>query len=183
MRQTVRGRTLRAAEAAAYRAPFPSAAYHTGVLVFPRLVPVRLGHPGAYDNRIATDALRSLELPVLLPGADGDPIMGYWEGHLRDIFRNVGAPLTIARAGRCLQGGRRPRDRCAYWLVNEIDTVSPYKYFFSFSAGGLCQKFKIESKINGFGVLNPNKFLSKPTSWAKLLRESVGVRTHRRARP
>ena len=60
-------RTLTDAEAAAYRAPFPSPDYQAGALAFPRLVPIRPDHPGAYENRIAIERLKRLELPVLLP--------------------------------------------------------------------------------------------------------------------
>ncbi len=103
IRRTLRSRTLSDAEAAAYGAPFPSAEYQTGALVFPRLVPVHPDHPGAYDNRVAIETLKTLDLPVLLPWADGDPITGPWEAHLRAIFRNVAPPLTIKGAGHFLQ--------------------------------------------------------------------------------
>jgi haloalkane dehalogenase len=43
---------------------------------------------------------------VLLPWADGDPITGGWEAHLRGIFRNVAPPTTIAGAGHFLQEDR-----------------------------------------------------------------------------
>jgi haloalkane dehalogenase len=103
MRFAVRGRTLTDAEAAAYGAPFPSKEYQTGALVFPRLVPVRPDHAGAYDNRVAIETLKTLDLPVLLPWSDGDPITGPWESHLRAIFRNVAPPLVIEGAGHFLQ--------------------------------------------------------------------------------
>jgi len=105
MRNAVRARELSEAELAAYAAPFPDATYQTGALVFPRLVPTRHDHPGAYDNRAAIDVLCTLELPVLLPWADGDPITAEWESSLRSIFRNarVAPPLLIAGAGHFLQ--------------------------------------------------------------------------------
>jgi len=103
LRRAVRSRQLSDAEAAAYGAPFPSAAYQTGALVFPRLVPTRPDHPGAYDNRVAIESLKTLELPVLLPWADGDPITGHWEPHLRAIFKHVAPPLVIQGAGHFLQ--------------------------------------------------------------------------------
>jgi haloalkane dehalogenase len=106
MKWAVRSRSLSDGEAAAYAAPFPSPEYQTGALVFPRLVPTRPDHPGAYDNRVAIETLRTLELPVLLLWADGDPITGPWEPHLRSIFKNVAPPLTIAGAGHFLQEDR-----------------------------------------------------------------------------
>jgi haloalkane dehalogenase len=103
MKSAVRRRTLTDAEAAAYGAPFLSADYQTGALVFPRLVPVRPDHPGAYDNRVAIEKLKTLKLPVLLPWSDSDPITGPWEAYLRKLFPNVAPPLTIKSAGHFLQ--------------------------------------------------------------------------------
>ncbi len=106
MKNAVRGRTLSDAEAAAYGAPFPAPAYQTAALVFPRLVPTRPDHPSAYDNRVALRRLRELDLPVLLPWADSDPITHTGEAQIRAIFRNVAPPLTIAGAGHFLQEDR-----------------------------------------------------------------------------
>jgi pimeloyl-ACP methyl ester carboxylesterase len=106
MRRAIRGRALSDAEAAAYGAPFPDASYQTGALVFPRLVPTRPDHAGAYENRVAIEVLKTLDLPVLLPWADGDPITGPWEQHLRSIFRNAAPPLTTRDAGHFLQEDR-----------------------------------------------------------------------------
>ncbi|MGB6836953.1 MAG: haloalkane dehalogenase [Dehalococcoidia bacterium] len=103
MRMAVRSRSLTAAEAAAYVAPFPAREYQTGALVFPRLVPVRPDHPSAYDNRVAIETLKTLDLPVLLPWSDGDPVTRLWESQLRAIFRNVAPSLVIAGAGHFLQ--------------------------------------------------------------------------------
>jgi len=103
VRMTLRKRTLSDAEAAAYNAPFPSAAYQTAALVFPRLVPIRPDDPGAYDNRVASDKLKTLDLPVLLPWGDADPVLGKFEPALRAMFRNVAPPLTISGAGHFLQ--------------------------------------------------------------------------------
>lgn len=106
MRNAVRGRALSEAEASAYGAPFPSVEYQTAALVFPRLVPTRVDHPGAYDNRRAMEVLRTLDIPVLLPWADGDAITGSDGGNLREIFRNVAPPLRIAGAGHFIQEDR-----------------------------------------------------------------------------
>ena len=88
---------------AAYRAPFPSPDYQAGALAFPRLVPIRPDHPGAYENRIAIENLKRLELPVLLPWGDADPILGKLEPELRAIFRKVSPPLIIKGAGHFIQ--------------------------------------------------------------------------------
>jgi haloalkane dehalogenase len=103
MRQAVLQRRLSVDEAAAYGAPFPSVAFQKGALIFPRLVPIRPDHPGAYDNRVAMEILKTLELPVLLPWADQDPITGPWEPFLRSLFKNVAPPLPIRGAGHFLQ--------------------------------------------------------------------------------
>ena len=105
--EVVRGamatRTLADAEAAAYNAPFPSAEYQAGALAFPRLVPVRPEQPGAYENRIAADRLRRLEIPVLLPWGGADPITAPAETQLRAMFRNAASPLRYEAAGHFIQ--------------------------------------------------------------------------------
>jgi haloalkane dehalogenase len=121
MRRAVRGRALSDAEAAAYGAPFPSVEYQTAALVFPRLVPIRRDHAGAYDNRVAVETLRTLELPVLLPWADGDAITGPWEATLRATFKNVAPPLTIGGAGHFIQEdkGEEVARRIVAWIGGE----------------------------------------------------------------
>lgn len=103
MQTAVRARMLTDAEAAAYAAPFPTAEYQTAALTFPRLVPIRPDDPGAYDNRRARQILRTLDLPVLLPWAAADPVLGALESSLRALFRNVAPPLPIPDAGHFLQ--------------------------------------------------------------------------------
>src|SRR5262249_15043900 len=98
IRTAVRGRQLSDAEAAAYGAPFPSAEDQTAALASPRLVPIRPDHPGAYDNRVAIEVLRALDLPVLLPWGREDAVTGSGEAALRSIFRNIAPPLPIAGA-------------------------------------------------------------------------------------
>jgi len=96
-------RVLSDSELAAYRAPFPSRDYQAGALTFPRLVPIRPDHPGAYENWIAIERLAQLEIPVLLPWGDGDPILGKLELELRTVFRNVALPLIVHGAGHFIQ--------------------------------------------------------------------------------
>jgi haloalkane dehalogenase len=121
MRDAVRGRTLSAAEAEAYGAPFPTVEYQTGALVFPRLLPTRRDHPGAYDNRRAVEVLRTLDLPVLLLWAELDAITGHDEGRLRAIFKNVAPPLTIDGAGHFIQedSGAEVAERIVRWMQAE----------------------------------------------------------------
>ena len=61
MRNTIKKRQLSDAEAAAYGAPFPSKEYQTAALAFPRMVPIRPDDPGAYENRVAVERLKTLD--------------------------------------------------------------------------------------------------------------------------
>jgi len=119
MRSTLKKRRLSDAEAAAYAAPFPSVEYQTAALAFPRLVPIRPDHPGAYDNRIAIERLKTLDLPVLLPWANGDPITAPAEAHLRSIFKNVAPTLVIEGAGHFIQedAGEEVAGHILKWMV------------------------------------------------------------------
>lgn len=113
-------RTLTDAEAAAYGAPFPSREYQTAALLFPRLVPTRPDHPGAYDNRVAIEILRTLDLPVLMPWAGGDPVTRGGEMGLRAIFRNCAPPLPIANAGHFIQedAGEEVAQHILEWIAS-----------------------------------------------------------------
>ncbi|HTY53651.1 MAG TPA: haloalkane dehalogenase [Candidatus Binataceae bacterium] len=120
VKMTLNQRSLTDGEAAAYNAPFPSAAYQTGALVFPRLVPIRPDHPGAYDNRVAIEKLKQLNLPVLLPWGGADPVLGKLEPELRQIFRNVAPPLIVSGAGHFIQ--EDAGEEVATHIVNWIKT-------------------------------------------------------------
>ena len=118
MRNSLKKRDLTDAEAAAYAAPFPAKEYQTAALVFPRLVPIRPDHTGAYENRRAIERLRTLPLPVFLPWADGDPITAAAEEHLRSIFPNVAPPVVIRGAGHFLQedSGEEIAEKILSWM-------------------------------------------------------------------
>ena len=103
MRNTLRKRVLTEQEAAAYQAPFPSKEYQAAALVFPRLVPIRADYPGAYDNRVAIRLLKTLDLPVLLPWGEEDPITTPARDFLRSLFRNSAPPIPIRGAGHFVQ--------------------------------------------------------------------------------
>ncbi len=119
MRNTLKQRMLSDEEAAAYAAPFPSKEYQTAALVFPRLVPIRPDYPGAYDNRVAIEVLRTLTLPVFLPWGAEDAITAPAEAHLRLIFQNVAPPLSIKGAGHFIQedAGEEVAGRIVEWMV------------------------------------------------------------------
>lgn len=129
MRNTLKTRVLTGNEAAAYAAPFPSKEYQTAALVFPRLVPIRVDHPGAYDNRVAIETLRTLDLPVLLPWGQEDPITAPAEAHLRSIFRNVAPPLPIKGAGHFIQedAGEEIAGHIVEWMQRTPDVSSNAK--------------------------------------------------------
>jgi haloalkane dehalogenase len=118
IRATLAKRALTGEEAAAYDAPFPSKQYQTGALVFPRLVPTRSDQPGAYENRMAIECLKQLDLPVLLPWGDADPITAPAESHLRSIFRNVAPPLPFHGAGHFIQedAGEEVAESIMRWM-------------------------------------------------------------------
>jgi len=119
MKQAVGNRELTEAEAAAYGAPFPSVEYQTAALLWPRQVPIRPDHPGAYDNRVAIEVLKTLELPVLLPWAEGDAITRAGEGMFRSIFRNCAPPLPIRNAGHFIQedAGEEVAESIRKWIL------------------------------------------------------------------
>lgn len=121
VRKTLRKRVLTDAEAAAYNAPFPSREYQTAALLFPRLVPIRPDDPGAYDNRVAIERLRQLDLPVLLPWGDADPVLGKAEAELRSIFRNAAPKTTIHGAGHFIQedAGEEVADSIRRWMAEK----------------------------------------------------------------
>ena len=120
MRNTIKkGPLLSDAEAAAYGAPFPSKDYQTAALVFPRLVPIRADHPGAYENRAAIERLKTLDLPVLLPWGTEDAITSPAEPFLRSLFPNVAEPLWIAGAGHFIQedAGEEVAGNIVRWMI------------------------------------------------------------------
>ncbi len=90
-------------ERAPYQAPYPAKEYQTAALVFPRLVPVRWDHPGAYDNRVAIERIQQLDLPALLLWGAKDEITLRGEPVLRSYFKNVAPLVLIENAGHFIQ--------------------------------------------------------------------------------
>ena len=116
--RTLRRHHLNEAEATAYNAPFPGPEYQMAALTFPRLVPLRADSPGAYDNRVAIEKLKTLTLPVLLLWSADDAITALAEPFLRGIFPNVAPPLAIENAGHFIQedAGEEVAERILEWL-------------------------------------------------------------------
>jgi pimeloyl-ACP methyl ester carboxylesterase len=84
---------------------------------FARLVVMNTGRftdtdPGAYDNRIAIERLKTLDLPVLLPWSDGDPSFLY------STFKNAAPPIEIAGAGHLIpeDAGEEMAARILEWM-------------------------------------------------------------------
>jgi haloalkane dehalogenase len=125
IRNTLTVRQLSDDEAAAYDAPFPAKEYQTGALAFPRLVPVRKDHPGAYDNRVAIERLKALDIPTLLLWGGRDAITAASEPHLRRIFKNVAPPLQIPEAGHFIQedAGAEAAEMIRRWTSSLSDTA------------------------------------------------------------
>jgi haloalkane dehalogenase len=123
LRGAIGKRELTDAEAAAYVAPFPSVEYQTAALVFPRLVPIRRDDPGAFDNRVAIERLKKLDLPVLLLWSGGDPITAPGEAHLRSIFRNAAPTIVIEGAGHFLpeEAGEELTEHILQWRNQRHD--------------------------------------------------------------
>jgi pimeloyl-ACP methyl ester carboxylesterase len=103
LRRAVRRADFGDAEAGAYGAPFPSREHRLAARIFPRLVPTRPDHAGAFDNRRAAEVLRTLDLPVLPIWGDADPITGPWEPRVRQLFARVEPTRWISGAGHFLQ--------------------------------------------------------------------------------
>jgi len=118
MKNSLRRKSLTPDEGAAYQAPFPAKEYQTAALIFPRLVPIRPTDPGAYENRLAIERLKELDLPVLLPWAAEDPITAPAEKFLRSIFKNAAPPLSIESAGHFIQedAGEEVAAHIAKWM-------------------------------------------------------------------
>jgi len=125
LKQTVRGRRLSDAEAEAYNAPFPSPDYQTAALLWPRLVPIRPDHPGAYDNRVAIETLTTLDIPVLLPWAGGDLVTAAGEQGLRRVFQNCAPSLMIPDAGHFIQedAGEEIAKHIIAWMLAQPETI------------------------------------------------------------
>ncbi len=101
------------AELAAYGAPFPGPEYQIAALLFPRMVPTRPDHPGAFYASKAIEGLRKIDIPVFLPWGDSDPITGRGRAALKDIFPH-------AAAADLPGGGHFIQEDCGEELANLI---------------------------------------------------------------
>ncbi|MFZ9630275.1 MAG: haloalkane dehalogenase [Ilumatobacteraceae bacterium] len=98
------GRTLSAAEVAAYDAPFPDDSYTAGARVLPSLVPTSTADPAHRDQVAAWDVLSRFDRPVLCAFSDGDPVTrGGERVFLRDVPGTAGQPHTTVPGGHFVQ--------------------------------------------------------------------------------
>ena len=72
-------RKLSADELAAYRAPFPTNEYESGLIQFPLLIAVQPDNPGVPLNKEAWARLASFDKPFLTLFGDLDPVSKGWD--------------------------------------------------------------------------------------------------------
>ena len=72
-------RKLTPQEVAAYRAPFPTNEYESGLIQFPLLIAVQKDNPGAPLNRAAWERLKTFDKPFLTLFGDLDPVAKGWD--------------------------------------------------------------------------------------------------------
>ena len=90
---------------AAYDAPYPDDKYKAGAAIFPSLVPISPGMPGAAEMRAAREKLAHWTKPVQVMFSDGDPILGGAAKFFRRLFPTAAdqPEITIRGAGHFLQ--------------------------------------------------------------------------------
>jgi haloalkane dehalogenase len=88
-----------------YDAPFPDAAFKSGVLAFPGLIPIRPDMAGIVENRRVWERLEQFERPFVTAFSDSDPTTAPWaEVFRRRIPGARGQPHPIIHdAGHFLQ--------------------------------------------------------------------------------
>jgi haloalkane dehalogenase len=106
------------AVAAAYEAPFPSAAAKAGARAFPALIPLATDAPGAAAGRRVLHALRADRRPTLMLWGDSDPVLPPSVGERFAAAIGRDAPQAIADAGHFLQEDKGPEigGMIADWL-------------------------------------------------------------------
>lgn len=82
-------RKLTDAELTAYRAPFPTSEYESGIIQFPMLIAVQVDNPGAPLNREAWARLASFDKPFLTLFGELDPVARGWEKRAQEYFKGA----------------------------------------------------------------------------------------------
>lgn len=90
---------------AGYEAPFPDITYKAGASIWPLLVPIHPGAPGAAEMRFARDALSKWQKPALVIFSDGDPITRGGDKFFRALIPTARKQpqIVIKNAGHFLQ--------------------------------------------------------------------------------
>jgi haloalkane dehalogenase len=108
------------AVAAAYDAPFPSAASKAGARAFPLILPTTPEDPGAAAGGRAAEAIAAHDRPSLCMWADSDPVIPFETGRAVAERLNLTEPELIEGASHFLQEDRGEEigRRIAGWLAD-----------------------------------------------------------------
>lgn len=93
---------------AAYEAPFPTLESKAGAAMFPLLVPIEAGQPGAAEMAAVMDALSRWQKPALVAFSDSDPVFPYPRSGqvFCDLIPGAGEQVRIEGAAHFLQEDR-----------------------------------------------------------------------------
>jgi len=98
------GRSLSAAEVAAYEAPFPDASYKAGACQFPTLVPITAEHGSVEENKAAWAVLTQFDKPFVTAFSDADPITAGGDAVFQKLVRGAtGQPHVTLSGAHFLQ--------------------------------------------------------------------------------
>ncbi|HXE91592.1 MAG TPA: alpha/beta fold hydrolase [Terriglobales bacterium] len=96
-------RKLSAREFDAYRFPFPDAASRTGVLAFPRMIPLRESDPAGRTMSEIERGLAKITAPADILWGKRDPVFGRLHAYrMRDNLRNAREPVFLDSASHFL---------------------------------------------------------------------------------
>ncbi len=112
------GRTLSAAEVAAYDAPFPDTSYKAGACQFPTLVPITAEHGSVEENKAAWAVLTQFDRPFVTAFSDADPITAGGDA----VFQKL-VPGAKGQPHVTLSGAHFLQEDCPQDIVAVIEGV------------------------------------------------------------